>query len=277
MKRLESQKGQVLLIVVLTMILALTVGLSVVSRSITNVKISKQNEESQRAFQAAEAGIENVLKSSVSNGVAQNSLSNNSTYSTSVSSINGKNFLLNGGGIVDQDTGVDVWLSDYPNYDNALGAPPKSPVTVNLFWGTTSQTNKCTNTFGSSTTPALEVLIVYGDKANPSLEKHFFDPCSPSSRSSGGESVSTISSNIEGVTLQYSNQVSFSITRGLIMKVIPIFNSTQVGIIASDFLPNQGKVVNSTGKSGDTVRKVSYFSSYPQIPLEIFPYAIVSQ
>ena len=47
-----------LLVVVLTMIVALTVGLSLASRTITNMKISKQNEESQRAFQAAEAGIE---------------------------------------------------------------------------------------------------------------------------------------------------------------------------------------------------------------------------
>jgi hypothetical protein len=33
----------------------------------------------------------------------------------------------------------------------------------------------------------------------------------------------------------------------------------------------------STGTSGDTVRKVVYFQSYPQLPLEIFPYSLLSQ
>ena len=58
-----SRQGQMLLVVVLTMIVALTVGLSVVSRTITNLRISRQSEESQRAFQAAEAGIEKTIES----------------------------------------------------------------------------------------------------------------------------------------------------------------------------------------------------------------------
>ena len=53
--------GQALLIVLLTMTVVLTVVLSVVSRSITDITITTYGEESQRAFDAAEAGIEQVL------------------------------------------------------------------------------------------------------------------------------------------------------------------------------------------------------------------------
>ena len=61
--RFEKQKGQVLLIVVLVMIVALTVGLSLISRSITNLRTSTEEAESQKALAAAEAGIEQALES----------------------------------------------------------------------------------------------------------------------------------------------------------------------------------------------------------------------
>jgi len=58
----NNENGQILLIVVITMIVALTVGLSIASRTVTELRLSRQNEESQRAFNAAEAGIDRVLK-----------------------------------------------------------------------------------------------------------------------------------------------------------------------------------------------------------------------
>ena len=62
MSNFQSQKGQALLIVVLAMVVALTVGLSVVSRSITNLKNSQQEIDSQKALSAAEAGVELAIK-----------------------------------------------------------------------------------------------------------------------------------------------------------------------------------------------------------------------
>ncbi len=57
----KNQSGQALLLVLLSMAVALTLVLSVLSRTITDVKISSQDENSQRAFSAAEAGIEQAL------------------------------------------------------------------------------------------------------------------------------------------------------------------------------------------------------------------------
>ncbi|MBU3957074.1 hypothetical protein KKI19_02265 [Patescibacteria group bacterium] len=48
MKRDSS--GQALLIILLVMAVALTIGLSVVSRSITDIRISQEQEQSARAF-----------------------------------------------------------------------------------------------------------------------------------------------------------------------------------------------------------------------------------
>ena len=54
--------GQVVLIIVLLTMVGLTIGLSLISRTVTDVRISSQIEQSSRAFSAAEAGVETALK-----------------------------------------------------------------------------------------------------------------------------------------------------------------------------------------------------------------------
>lgn len=270
MKVIRSQKGQVLLIVVLTMIVALTVGLSIASRTITNLKISKQNEESQRAFHAAEAGVEQALKQLNQASISNPALGNNAGYSAQIEPTKGNAILLNGGDLIDQDAGLDVWLSTYPTYADPMPAGS----TVTIYWGDPAVqiAGKCAKTDGNAINSALEVVVLSGNTGTPSLNKYVFDPCSRIQNApyvSGGNVLST--------SFSY-NTGPISVANGLIMKIIPIYNSTKIGITSSGAdLPSQGSTITSTGTSGDTVRKVVYFSSYPQIPLEIFPYSLVAQ
>ena len=67
-KFLREQKGQAVLVVLLIMAAVGTIALSVASRSVVDVSLTKQEEEKIRAFSAAEAGIENLL----SQGLAGN-------------------------------------------------------------------------------------------------------------------------------------------------------------------------------------------------------------
>ena len=55
------RSGQILIIVLLVIVVVLAVGLSVASRNITNLRTATQSEQSQRAFSAAEGGVEEVL------------------------------------------------------------------------------------------------------------------------------------------------------------------------------------------------------------------------
>lgn len=270
----NSQSGQILLIVVLSMVVALSVGLSIASRTISNLNISKQNEESQRAFQAAEAGLERAVRQVYTGGDTANfdgGLANNSNFDVDIQSEPSNKFQLNGGDIVERAVGLDVWMSNYPDYTSPYSGK------VKLFWGKT--THDCGRT-GADYPPALEVLLIYGDDQNPQLLREVFDPCARIS----GTSSTTVTSGPQdhmGTTYQYSATFpsgASSMNQGLLFKVIPIFNSTQMGIEGlNGNLPAQGSVITSTGTSGDTVRKIQYFQSYPQIPNELFPYAIVSQ
>ena len=70
MTKKHDQPGQVLLLTLLVLSVATTVVLSLIGRATTDVAISNQIAESQRAFSAAEAGIEEMLKTgSVAPGV----------------------------------------------------------------------------------------------------------------------------------------------------------------------------------------------------------------
>src|SRR3989344_4896902 len=59
--KLGMKSGQILILVLLIVVVALAVGLSVASRNITNLRTATQTDQSQRAFTAAEGGIEKIL------------------------------------------------------------------------------------------------------------------------------------------------------------------------------------------------------------------------
>ena len=65
MKRRSSQVGQAGLIVMLVMVVLLTLGISIASRSTLDVSQSTQEAETSRVFDAAEAGIERALDTDV--------------------------------------------------------------------------------------------------------------------------------------------------------------------------------------------------------------------
>ena len=108
----SSEKGQILLIVVITMIVALTIGLSVASRTVTELKLSKQNEESQRAFSAAEAGIDRVLQQGGEITLSE-ALGNNANFSVTAQAFDGSQIFLNNGEEVDQFPPPPMWGSRY--------------------------------------------------------------------------------------------------------------------------------------------------------------------
>lgn len=56
-----TEKGQVVIVLTLIMLVALTIGIAISQRSINDVSTSSKTEQSSRAFSAAEAGIEKAL------------------------------------------------------------------------------------------------------------------------------------------------------------------------------------------------------------------------
>lgn len=253
------EKGQALLIVILTMVVSLTVGLSLASRSLVNVRISQAEEESQRAFFAAEAGIEEALKSGAAIGSATNPLTlpNNARYFATVATIGGTEFELPG--IIVKDEGGQIWLSTHPTYASPyLGS-------VTIFWG--EEGESCPNA------SALEISVFEGSTSSPSVRRFAVDPCTR------GNSFQVASGGGLVLGKQYrSSTTILGITSGLIMRIVPLYRSTSVAVRGSASLPSQGKLVESVGKvptseGKEVVRKIKVFESFPTLPT-FFDYAI---
>lgn len=256
------------------MVVGLTVGLAVASRSIINVRTSTEEENSQRAFSAAEAGIEKVLKTGISTGTS--GLTNNSTFNTTIATINdpGLNgLLLNGGSAVSRNEGIDIWL--VPHLSNGRPDYSNPPINGTLFisWGLDS--TDCNNA-------AVEIVTIYGPISAPKSSRVAFDPCNdrnknaPPGNSNGFDTPTMGGDNIEGKLFRYKSKNPINMEDGLIIRVIPIYKNAIIGVKATQTLPSQGKKIESVGSSGSTQRKINYVQGYLSLPVEFFPNILFS-
>lgn len=276
------EKGQALLIVVLIMVVVLTVGLSVASRSITNLRITNDDENSQRAFSAAEAGVESALKSECTIetcSFAGDFTENQSVFRTTVTPIVGTQFIVRGGVQIRQDEGADVLLSDYSADPTQAYTTNKWSGTVTVYWG---ETDPCTDA-------AVEILVLHGvDKDDPQLNRYVYDPCD--ARRETGPTPNNFTEpggagSVNSKDFPYSASITIAPgSPGLLMRVVPLYANAVIGIKCTSpgcgAFPVQGKQIESIGESGEadgrTQRKISFVQSYASIPSEFFQYVLMS-
>lgn len=283
-----SQGGQILLIVILVITIASTIGLSLASRSITSLRSSTEEAESQKALAAAEAGIERAIQGNIPIALVVDNPSNNSRYSTDFTVVQSSSFLINGGNVVPKDEGADVWLVGRDAYGNPDFSSALSPPFLHLYWGSPSEV--C----GTSTAPAAIQVIVVAKNRNTGEIKSFrysYDSCL--SRTSGNnftqaDTGSFIVPGIVGVTFGNrtpetgaSNNLAKGANDIIFMRVIPIYKDSIIGLYACNragnnctSLPSQGYIISSTGISSSANRKITVFKGYPQIYLPYLSYGL---
>ena len=267
---INNQKGQALLIVVLVMVVALTVGLSIASKSITSFRTSTDTASSQKALSAAEAGIEQALKSNTS--IPITSISQDTKYSTDVSSVQGTTFLLNGSNPLLQSSGVDLWLTPYSSDSAKLYQNPyPSSGSFTVYWGDSKEDSS-----GTCKNAALEVVVIAGTKTSPVISRYAFDPCS--ARQTGNHFVSPGGqATVAGRTFYYQATIpvgdgGVAGGGGLIARVIPLYMSAIMGINGTNNFPSQGSLITAIGSSGTTERRVNVFQGHPELPAEYYLY-----
>jgi len=260
----EYQRGQILLIVVLIMVTALTVGLSVAARSVTNTRTAEDSASSEKAFSAAEAGVEQSL---TSNNTSNDSFSNNSSYKTTVVNLSGTEFQLSSGSPVLKDDSTDLWLSNYPGYTNQWGG------NFTIYWGKTS--DNCTQSETTNTMAALEVMVLTGTPANPHLTRYLFDPCANRQAKNNFTNIAPGAYTVAGGTYAYkSSTITVAAGSGLVVSITPLYAPTIMAVQDSGGIPSQGTVIQSTGSSGGTQREIQTYRYYPKIPAEVFQYSL---
>lgn len=225
-------RGQAALIVLLVVAVALGFGLSIISQSTTDVRIAKQEQESARAFNAAEAGIEEALKniSSVALGVPQE-LSGLGEGVTSTYVVEAANQLT--AAYQENDT-VQVNLS---GHDVNL-----TTVTINWVRAEVAAENPgCT---GEDNTPASLVISVIKGASSAYAQRSFaYNACDV--LNNGMTNVATAGDG------GYLRKVDIAIEAGdELMRIRPVYNQVSLSVTGNVPLPTQGYAIASTAQVG---------------------------
>ena len=264
-----GSSGQALLLVLLGMAVTLTIVMSVVSRSVTDISISSENVESTRAFSAAEAGVEQSLI------IGGNSSDSTVGYIANVTDIAEGETTYNIGSLEAGETAT-VWFVSHDTNGNLLPCGPDSPCysgRVKVCWGDTPQSL-------TGTTPALEIIVYY-DTGSGSLG---------SPPNFGNVRVARFTADafatrrdqnrfdaedrwwfctIADKEYQFSRTFdTSSFYRPLFAKLKLLYNTDKahgIGVSALDgTFPSQGIKIESVGSSGNATRKVEALKPYKE-------------
>lgn len=267
----KSELGQALVIILLVMAVGLTVGLAVVSRSVTDIRISQQEEESARAFSAAEAGIEEAMISGPGDYTVGEGAGEITAYVTEEVQGGTQVYDFGGGKFLSGDTQT-VWLIEHTN--GGLGGynfPATGTITV--CWGENTG-NKI----------AIEVSLIYKDAsgefrvARGAYDADFgrgneFDPADDVDGGNCGN-------------LAFAEDIDLSIDFGipsnatlyaLRLKLLYNSGSEPLAVSGSNNFPSQGKcyVSRATVEETGITRKIQQCQTY-KAPPGIFDYVLFS-
>lgn len=251
-KSKNSEKGQTVLIILLIMAVMLTVGLSLASRSITDVKISQQSQEGARAFWVAQAGLERAIKANAGGSGSLNSIN----YLVSRTGLGGgKDFVFPEKKKADDP--MTFWLVGHTDPGGQIDESSSYRKKLTFYWGNPGEV-------GSDQSSALEAILVYKDKdGNFRLSRFVYDTYP--SRNTNFSSALVGSFVLSGQTFAFS---SGEVNLESIPRVVPylfrlrlLFNTTPepIGIKGNnnDNFPNQGFCFDSSAtvlESGITQR-----------------------
>jgi hypothetical protein len=263
----KYNSGQALLVVLLSLSVVLIIVLYIVSRSITDVTLSIKDEESLRAFSAAEAGIERALIAGTNSG----SLSD-ANFSATVS-----NFAESSDEVVYPIGLKSGHVATF--WFNRPSEPRFAGNSLKFCWGDENTSSS------TAETPALEVTIFYTTVANDlttlRLARTTLDPnasrLSSNNFSNATNSVCTIDQQ------KFQFQASMNLPAGFMefAKVKMLYNTQDVHYLGLDVsatgsvLPSQGLKVDSSGSYGDANRRIELYALHPAPPT-VFENAIFS-
>jgi len=289
----KNSSGQALLLVLLSMAVVLTIVLSILSRSITDVAVTTRSEEALRAFSAAEAGVERALI--IGSDISTTSLGD-AEFSADVSSYaEGSNSFYYPVNILSGEA-MSVWFVAHDTDENFICSPTNpcfTGNTIKVCWG------KPGTPASDATTPAIEVSVVYaqtpGDYSTIRVARGVYDPNSGRWATNNFASPDAGTCTINGKSFQFQKTIglgaaglnipiaSYSTENGLqFARVRMLYNSTTaqpLGVNANfagnSPLPSQGTMIAASGSSGESNRKIEVFRSFGESP-PIFDSALFS-
>lgn len=298
----RGEAGQIVLALILIMTVALAIGVSLIQKSLVDVSISSKIEASQRAFSAAEAGIEKALRGDTS-GVSL-SETGNLSYATvqggtlypatavSPSQQDGIEFAS-----LSKEEFAHIWLANPSSSSNPPGEfymptgvnPPGTGRGIEIYWGNPGAEKA-----------AISIRIIHYTGGVYSTNAYYFDSDGTRASSNGFINASATGTNsctnftidtTEGsgrnfyckVTITPSSSPAFPASGLMLVRIRLLYNSTSQQVALRGLgncgsacsLPPQVTILVATGFSGDTVRRLKVFQIDKVVP-PYFDFAIFS-
>lgn len=298
MNKIMKQSGQIIMALILIMSVALAIGLSVIQKSLVDISTATKVEQSQRAFSAAEAGVEKALQ-----GAGSTSLSLENFSAATVSDLPLLPFTATPGNFQDgleyppmaKEEVAHVWLADpasnLPTCD--VGKTCYQQASLEIYWGDPLAGDKA----------AIEAKIIYYDAVSSSykVKAYYLDP--EIGRGNGFTTTANPQADValscpsglvtttQGAGRSFTCKATVStLPSGLMLvRMRLLYNSSSQGVAvraavacgagAGDCKPYslspQARIIVSTGTSGETQRTLKLFQLIKVVP-PFFDFVIFS-
>jgi len=270
MKKLpkNSTKGQTVLIILLVMAIMLTIGLSTISSSITDIKISQETEEASRAFYVAESALEESLL--LPFGPAPAGSIGGINYQVSKQEQGGEEFLLPS--LLEAGKPQIIWLVGHEE-SGSLKTDENYTGPVDFYWGNKESSEK----------PALVVSFSFKDGGNYKVSRYNFDPDETRRNTNHFDPANVGSYTVGGQDLKFSASIDIpEDIQPYFLKLALIYNSSPqyLGVKVSEAnpkLPSQGFCFesNATVESSGITRKIKQCKLWQGLP-DIFLWGLFS-
>lgn len=263
-----GRQGQVLLITVLVLSIAITIALSLIGRGITDVSMSRNAEESARAFSAAEAGIEEALKGNIITNALE--YVPGVTYQSRQETIGGTTgeYTLP---VTTVGEVASVWLVDHADTGAISEANYYQGTSLDVCWSHPSS---------GMPIPALQVDVYYRLAGIYMVSHSAYDPDSVNRPSNNFSDITEVNGSCGAVQNVYRRSVVLPGGIPLLVRIRPFYSPATITVapVGTDIpLPKQGVEISSTGTTaGGVTRKIVVRRQYPW-PASIFDYSIYSQ
>ena len=291
MKSHNSQNGQVLVAILLIMMVGLTIGLFLMSRTTTDISVTTKVSDSSRAFNAAEAGVEEAIRSITSLTFATPyPVASGVTYTVSNSNLGaapGSIYPAQKMEPTKVSKSFTVWF--VPHNDTTGVVLDTSPVYINNSLDICFALNPAT----PAILPAIGVTLFYRiNTAIPTYGSSYNGYDSVVARAAVDHLIPASSAPGPcGVGYNYRAQVNFPVhfninvnagfpptrTYTLIRAAIrALYTDTAIAVIpVGSALPKQGNNIYSVGKAGETSRRINVQEQYT-VPAPFLEYAVYS-
>ncbi len=263
---MKRSSGQALLIVLLVLSVALTAGLSLVARTTTDISISQKETESNRAFEAAEAGIEEAFRK-MEGGFGGDSFSiptleGGAEVNVELSDLAADQFMTRS---LRSGEAATFWLNYFPldgkNFpdDSVIwtGSPPSSQ--LDICWSDEAVNNR------------IEIVIYYQQGTTFGLNRYY---------GQSGGATNCPSGFPQGFRIPLDGATNASRFKFVNVRFYDEDDNRVVRFMAQSSnsslpLPSQGKVITSQGVTADVSRRVQVIRTWPELP-DFFDFVLFS-